>query len=365
MNRKSLVSLFTIVLIGLTLTVPLVSAQNAFEDVLGGGSEGILTSIMSIFGNDNIPALYERYASIVDAILLLILFLGLTTFAFGDRFGEQTKLITWSLSIIMGIGASVAFHTMLKDSFIKGPGGKPGILFAFGPIGLVLLILVFGYFLYVIVHALLQNERAPLAGAIAYFVTFSIFGGFLYKTIAVGRGGSLYGILTIIWTICLIIIIIYLFRWAMSAFSGAGAGAGGGFGSGGGLGGGGGGLFGGGGLGGGGRGLFGGGRGAGGVPAGGPETPPEQFVPQTQTEITQTTGGINDVDRVIVDENIERNEDNRERRFEQFDRGLEQGDLQLEQHIQNFEKDDDKLLGAIETELAQLIQLMQNSRVGV
>ncbi len=168
----------------------LVLSSTAATAIEGGGALGEIAT--ELVGGNIIDA-YNKMPSVFDAILLMILFVGITTFAFKEKLGDQTKLISWSLSIILAIGGTVAFHTIIKNNpavqqmceSAAGNADKCGLAYVIaGPAGLIVLF-VFGALLFYIVNAVTQKKG--LSFSIAYIFMYSMINSFFIENVT-GKG---------------------------------------------------------------------------------------------------------------------------------------------------------------------------------
>ncbi|MDP2750039.1 MAG: C1 family peptidase [Nanoarchaeota archaeon] len=211
-----------------------------FASQTNAQDEGILGSVLTIFNGDDIVQLYGQYSTIIDVILLFILFYGLTQFAFQERFGAQAKLISAALSAMLSIGAVIFvrqmyeqimvstaygyFASVLSFGIIPAPQptllGGPGIMHLFGPVSLMLFGIVLAFLLYRLISALTGADQI-ISVAVAYFVTFSICMGFFHKLLLVFPGLSiLVALMKLAWFGCFIIIIVYIIRFILNLRNG-------------------------------------------------------------------------------------------------------------------------------------------------
>ncbi len=209
------------------------TAVTAAVGDFAGGAFGELAT--ELFGG-NILQAYNMFPSVFDAILLLILFVGITTFAFKEKFGEQTKLISWSLSIILALGGTVAFHTIIKTNNTvqdmcqaAAPGTNScGMAYLIaGPAGLAFLFVI-GALLFYLINAITNSKG--IAFSIAYIFIYSLTKSFFGKDGGVGFmsfvfKGTINIILLLVWYAMIVYLVYALIQYLVHMWSqGAGRG---------------------------------------------------------------------------------------------------------------------------------------------
>ncbi len=159
MNAKNkLVFLSIAALVLMSLTSSSVLGANVINDLFS-----------SLFGEGNdildIGQLYENYHTIIDFVLLVILFIAVSRFAFKGRFGEtgSAKTLAVVIGIILAIGA---VWWMDNEGMKLGDFGKIGALVIVGLIGLAV---------YYLITAFGGGSHRSLAAAASYiFVYYTI-----------------------------------------------------------------------------------------------------------------------------------------------------------------------------------------------
>ena len=117
------------------------------------------------------------------------------------------------MSLILGIGADVAFHAFIKPSYPN----MPGALHLFGPIGLVVFALIFGFLLFSLFSTIMNQENRFVSFAWTYLITYSIFAPFIFKAVIFKGAAMIFSILALMSIACLIIVIYSGIIWLMGA----------------------------------------------------------------------------------------------------------------------------------------------------
>lgn len=130
-----------------------------FSSFVIAQQDGILDSILGVFGNVNIPELYGKYGTFIDFLIYLTIFIGVAQFTLGKRFeGRGGK------AIIIGMGLALAIALSLTQN-------QFGFSIAsFGPVAAAILLLVLGIMLFVMIKSAGMNASG--SGAIAIVVVF-------------------------------------------------------------------------------------------------------------------------------------------------------------------------------------------------
>ncbi len=146
MKRKT----FFILLISLFVFSALAIAVNA---------QGVFDALLTPFGR--IDEVYTKFSFFIDTMIYLIIFLGLSKFALGKRFGKEGR------AVVVGVGIVLALSLSLFSA-------RSGFNIAsFGPVAAIILLALMGYSVWVGIKSLeIEGVDNLTLAAIAYLLVY-------------------------------------------------------------------------------------------------------------------------------------------------------------------------------------------------
>ena len=163
------------VILGLLILLALILSSGVFTGKVyyykyGGGGSG-LSSLFGWLGYSSFSDLYYAYQSIIDAIIFLVIFLGVSKAVFQRHFGAGGN------AVFIGVGLFLAFALLLYEE-------REGfsLMEKFGPVVLVIFVFIVLFAAFRWLH---EHHVSPLVGIALFLVLLVWFGdelaGELYK----------------------------------------------------------------------------------------------------------------------------------------------------------------------------------------
>lgn len=176
-------------------------------------------AIFQPFGS-RLEQVYDRFGPFIDAVIYLIIFLGLTQATLGRIFESRGR---GGKTVIIGIGIVLALSLALWE---REAGFN---IKSFGPVAALILISLMGYAVWTAIKSLeIEGVDTFTTTAIAYLLVYNSMAAIVPNIIEwinkhMPIVGAILALLTAVFTIAILIKII---RWIISLFSGAPSGGG-------------------------------------------------------------------------------------------------------------------------------------------
>ncbi len=183
MNRKKVFLSFSLIFI-LVLFSGFVFAQE----------EGILDSILGVWGTTNIGETYEKYQGIIDFLIYLTIFIGAAQFTLGKRFeGRGGKAVIIGMGFALAIALTVAQETI--GFTIK----------SLGPVAAAIFLLIVAIMLFTMIKSAGMNASgsAAIAIVVVFLLIQAIAPNFFEWMSKTKYANIIYGIMwiAVIWAI--------------------------------------------------------------------------------------------------------------------------------------------------------------------
>ncbi len=200
------------VLVAFLFTAIFASGVHAAQDIISQILDPIAGS-----GFD-FTKIYDAYGKFIDAGLLITLFIGISMFALGQKFGPQGKWIAIIIGIMLGIGA--AYFMAIQN--------PPFTLLVLGPIAVIIFVFILGWIVYGLLSIGAGGRYLPGRIALSYLIGYSILAMISSNNTSIiawisKNLGWVGTIMTLMWIFSIIIVIWQFFVLVANMFGQQGA----------------------------------------------------------------------------------------------------------------------------------------------